>query len=192
MHQQRTLDIQLVTYTGPFGYLKPFTAVRDGETYSQQFLTPSVIKGMEQKLGVSRILRHKLTYTGLSMQQEQTQPRGWTYEKKKQLMSRPRAILVRGVLLQPELHLVFATEAEARAAATQHLCLCRNEDIVLPELPKALTEAEFDALPGFELRFTEGPVDGAFLVGYNRFADGAPMYGRLEITGNPIRPVALL
>jgi hypothetical protein len=188
-------SLHTVTYTGPFGYLKPWTAVRDGETYSQQFLTPSVIEGMRQKLGVSKILRHKLTYTGLSMQQEQTQPRGWTYEKKKQLMSRPRAILVRGVLLQPELHLVFATEAEARAAGTQHLCLCRNEDIVLPGLPQVLTEAEFDALPGFELRFADGPTDGAFLVGYNRFSKpqpGAPMFGRLEITGNPIRPVALL
>lgn len=179
-----------VTYTGPFGYLKPWTAVRDGETYSQQFLTPSVIEGMRQKLGVSAILRHKLSYTGLSMQQEQTQPRGWTYEKKKQLMSRPRAILVRGVMLSPELHLVFATAAEARAAATQHLCLCRNEDIVLPGLPQVLSEAGFDALPGFELRQLAAGEAGAFLVGYNRFAEGAPMYGRLEITGNPIRPVA--
>jgi len=40
-------------------------------------------------------------------------------------------------------------------------------------------------LPGFELRFTEGPTNGAFLVGYNRFAEGAPMYGQLELTGNP-------
>ena len=192
LFQNDFMTYYLVTYTGPFGYLKPWTAVRDGETYSQQFLTPSVIKGMEQKLGVSRILRHKLSYTGLSMQQEQTQPRGWTYEKKKQLMSRPRAILVRGVMLQPQMHLVFATATEAWAAATQHLCLCRNEDIVLPGLPQSLTEAEFDALPGFELRFTEGSESGAFLVGYNRFSEpkGAPMYGRLEITGNPIRPVA--
>ena len=106
--------------------------MRDGETYSQQFLTPSVIEGMRQKLGVSTILRHKLTYTGLSMQQEQTQPRGWTHEKKKGIMSRPRAILVRGVLLAPELHLVFTMEQEATAAASRHLCLCRNEDIVLP------------------------------------------------------------
>jgi len=29
----------VVKYTGPFGYLKPWTAVRDGETFSQQFLT---------------------------------------------------------------------------------------------------------------------------------------------------------
>nr|GFC33491.1 hypothetical protein [Tanacetum cinerariifolium] len=100
-------------------------------------------------------------------------------------MTRPRAILVRGVLLNPVLHLAFATEADARLAATQHLCLCRNEDILLPSEPRVLSEAEFVALPGFELRSTEGPIDGAFLVGYNRFAEGAPMYGRLEITGNP-------
>ena len=179
-----------VTYTGPFGYLKPWTAVRDGETYSQQFLTPSVIEGMRQKLGVSAIVRHKLSYAGLSMQQEQTHPRGWLHEKKKQQLTRPRAILVRGVLLQPRLHLAFGTEAEARVAATQHLCLCRNEDLVLPELPQVLTETEFNALPGFELRFADGPTDGAFLVGYNRFAAGAPMYGQLEITGNPVaKPV---
>lgn len=185
------LDLEVVIYSGPFGYLKPWTAVRDGETYSQQFLTPSVIEGMRQKLGVSAILRHKLTYTGLSMQQEQTHPRGWIHEKKKQQLTRPRAILVRGVLLAPELHLAFATPADAEVAARQHLCLCRNEDIVLPVARLTLSEAEFDALPGFELRPTGATEPGAFLVGFNRFADGAPMHGRLEIVGNPIRPVGL-
>lgn len=184
--------LELVTYTGPFGYLKPWTAVRDGETYSQQFLTPSVIEGMRQKLGVAAILRHKLTYTGLSMQQEQTHPRGWLHEKKKQQLTRPRAILVRGVLLAPELHLAFATAADAETAASQHLCLCRNEDIVLPVARLTLSETEFDALPGFELRPTAATEPGAFLVGFNRFADGLPMHGRLEIVGNPIRPVGLL
>ncbi|MBX0289575.1 hypothetical protein K3G63_03950 [Hymenobacter sp. HSC-4F20] len=179
-----------VKYTGPFGYLKPWTAVRDGETYSQQFLTPSVIEGMRQKLGVSAILRHKLTYTGLSMQQEQTQPRGWIHEKKKQQMTRPRAILMRGVLLEPELHLAFASAEEADLAASQHLCLCRNEDIVLPTEPLILDEADFNALAGFELRPADASETGAFLVGFNRFAEGAPMHGRLEITGNPIRQVA--
>ena len=184
--------MQVVTYTGPFGYLKPWTAVRDDETYSQQFPTPSVIEGMRQKLGVSTILRHKLTYTGLSMQQEQTQPRGWTHEKKKGIMGRPRAILVRGVLLAPKLHLAFTTEQEATAAASQHLCLCCNEDIVLPVAQLSLSEAEFDALPGFELRPTAATEPGAFLVGFNRFANGAAILGRLEMVSNPIRPVGLL
>lgn len=183
--------LHIVKYTGPFGYLKPWTAVRDGETYSQQFLTPSIIEGMRQKLGVSTILRHKLRYAGLSMQQEQTQARGWRYEPKKQLMSRPRAILMRGVLLEPELWLAFSSREEAAQAATQHLCLCRNEDIVLPVEQMTLAETDFDALPGFELRFSESASDGAFIVGYNRFAGGAPMYGRLNITGNPLAKAAL-
>ena len=46
-----------------------------------------------------------------------------------------------------------------------------------------LTEAQFDALEGFELRF--GETDRSFLVGYNRFDGGKPMYGQLEITGEP-------
>ncbi|MFD2721408.1 hypothetical protein ACFST9_22020 [Hymenobacter monticola] len=184
--------LYIVKYTGPFGYLKPWTAVRDGETYSQQFLTPSVLEGMQQKLGVTKILRHKLTYTGLSMQQEQTHPRGWIHEKKKQQMTRPRAILVRGVMLAPELHLAFASAEEAEVAASQHLCLCRNEDIVLPVEQLTLTEAAFDQLPGFELRPTVASAPGAFLVGFNRFAQGAAMHGRLEIVGNPIRPVGLM
>lgn len=182
--------LYVVKYTGPFGYLKPWTAVRDGETYSQQFLTPSVIEGMRQKLGVSQILRHKLSYAGLSMQQEQTQPRGWIHEKKKQQMTRPCAILVRGVMLSPTLQLAFATEADAAQAATQHLCLCRNEDVLLPIDSQVMSKEEFDILAGFELHFADGPEAGAFLVGYNRFAEGAPMYGRLEITGNPVaKPV---
>ena len=34
----------VVTYKGQFGFIKPWTAVRDGETFSQQFLTPSIIQ----------------------------------------------------------------------------------------------------------------------------------------------------
>ena len=40
----------VVKYKGDFGFIKPWTAVRDGKTYSQQFLTPSIIEGIEKKL----------------------------------------------------------------------------------------------------------------------------------------------
>ncbi|MFT7482658.1 MAG: hypothetical protein ACI8WW_001596, partial [Oceanospirillaceae bacterium] len=40
----------VVKYTGPFGFIKPWTAVRDSETFSQQFLTPSIVEGIEKKL----------------------------------------------------------------------------------------------------------------------------------------------
>jgi len=63
----------VVKYAGPFGFIKPWTAVRDGETFSQQFLTPSIVEGIRQKLEVNRILRYKLTYAAMDVQQETVQ-----------------------------------------------------------------------------------------------------------------------
>ena len=42
--------LYVVKYTGMFGFIKPWTAVRDSETFSQQFLTPSIVEGIEKKL----------------------------------------------------------------------------------------------------------------------------------------------
>jgi len=188
--------LHVVRYKGPFGFIKPWTAVRDIDVYSQQFLTPSIVEGLRQKLEVSAILRHRITHAGMDMQQEQTQARGWhakTLERKpvhRVRFERSRAIVNRGVLLNPCLYLAFPTAEDAERAAEQHLCLCRNEDIMLPEgEPLELTVDEFEQIAGFELLFGEGP--DAVLVGYNRFerdADGrpAPMYGRLLVVGDPI------
>ena len=40
----------IATFHGTFAFIKPWSAVRDGETFSMQFLTPSVIEGIEKKL----------------------------------------------------------------------------------------------------------------------------------------------
>lgn len=181
-------NLFIVTYTGPFGYLKPWTAVRDGETYSQQFLTPSIIEGMRQKLGVAEILRHRLSYDTLSQQQEVVHSRAFKEDRKGRILGRDRGILLRNVLLNPMLHLAFATREDADRAARQHLCLCRNEDLVMPTgSVREMPESAFDELDGFELRFTNKATNGAFLVGFNRFAGNAPMYGQLTITGRAVR-----
>lgn len=179
----------VVTYTGPFGYIKPWTAVRDSETYSQQFLTPSIVEGMRIKLGISAILRHRLTHRGFDPQQERTQSAGYDLKIVKSrgeaTYVRPQSILTRGVLLEPTLHLAFDTAEDAECAAREHLCLCRNEDVVYPVgPPEEMTSDAFDALDGYELLFGEGP--DAFLVGTNRYEEGAPMYGTLTVTGQPI------
>ena len=97
------------------------------------------------------------------------------------MLTRPRSILTRGVLLNPVLRLAFATEDDARRASCQHVCLCRNEDILLPSYNiDVVKEQDFGQMKGFELRFEAG--SDSFLVGYSRF-DGKPMYGRLEIDG---------
>jgi hypothetical protein len=175
----------VVKYSGPFGFIKPWTAVRDGKTFSQQFLTPSIIEGIRQKLEVSSIARHKLTYTSISVQQEQTHTRGWEKKTHQKMIVRNQSILERGVMINPILYLAFKTEEEAQKSAKQHICMCRNEDILFPDFDIIqLDEKEFDQLTGFELRF--GESDKSFLVGFNRFDKATPMYGWLEISGKPV------
>ncbi|MBU1299700.1 MAG: hypothetical protein KKF20_05230 [Bacteroidetes bacterium] len=195
----------VVKYSGPFGFIKPWTAVRDNETYSQNFLTPSIVEGIEKKLFPelleqkkyeSRIVRHRLTYTSLSKQQEQTQPRAIDITVKKKegfvVMNRPRSILTRGVMVNPILYLAFSKLDYAERAVQQHICLCRNEDVLLPqsfvqgELIFPIEEDDFDkpenGFNGFELRF--GKNKQSFIVGFNRFDKSKPMYGWLHIVGN--------
>lgn len=194
--------LYVVKYTGPFGFIKPWTAVRDEETYSQQFLTPSIVEGMEKKLfpellyeehGVHKIVGHRLTYKQISRQQEQTQPRGWNSKGRKtnKQYFRPYSILTRGVLVDPILHLAFTDKKDAQKAFTQHLCLARNEDILYPEDILETNEEEFktnsELFCGFELIFEK--KDNSFLVGYNRYNKFKKMYGWLRVLGDPVKNV---
>ncbi|MDR1644489.1 MAG: hypothetical protein LBS05_01500 [Tannerellaceae bacterium] len=178
----------IVKYSGPFGFIKPWTAVRDSKTFSQQFLTPSIIEGIRQKLEVSAIARHKLIYLSISLQQEQTQTKGWEKKKQTKTMVRNQSILERGVMIEPVLFLAFIHSEDAQKAAKQHICLCRNEDVLFPDNEiQEMEEESFNRLPGFELRF--GEIEKAFLVGFNRFNETKPMYGWLEITGKPVHGI---
>lgn len=145
----------VVTYKGQFGFIKPWTAVRDEETFSQQFLTPSIIEGIEKKLfpellsvsGIHKILRHKLKYDSMDTQQEVTQTRGWQY--KNRTFIRDRSVLKRSVLLNPVLYIAFEREEDAIVASRQHVCVCRNEDVLLPESEiRIMEEEQFNLLPG--------------------------------------------
>lgn len=187
------MNYYIVKYSGPFGFIKPWTAVRDSKTFSQQFLTASIIEGIEKKLfpellleiGIRKIHRHKLTYSSISVQQEVTQTRGWDYRRQQGIMIRNRSILERGVMLHPILLLAFSTQDDAYQASLQHICLCRNEDVLLPDSQIGEMKAEtFNNLNGFELRLDE--TEDAFITGFNRFNKAEPMYGKLEITGNPV------
>lgn len=211
----------VVQYSGAFGFIKPWTAVRDSETFSQQFLTPSIVEGIEKKLfpellethpsGLAGIIQqHRLSYGGISKQQEQTQPRAVNIKQTKSkedknlttvTISRSRSILTRGVMIEPILWLGFAEREFAERASVQHICLCRNEDILLPtsnviEVCKEEFDEQWDGLKehnfnGFELVFDNSEQHGqdSFLVGFNRFKNAERMFGALKIVGNPIREV---
>lgn len=191
----------VVKYTGPFGFIKPWTAVRDSETYSQQFLTPSTLEGIEKKLfpellskcgETSKIIRYRLNYCGIDSQQERTWSKGkFEKEKKKDSLERTyytaknMGIIVRGVLLQPNLYLAFNNEIDAKRASFQTICLCRNEDLLFPDEISEITEEEFEKIEGFELIVTSN--ENGFKVGYNRFDNCTEMFGELKVFGNPIR-----
>lgn len=192
----------VVKYTGKFGFIKPWTAVRDEETYSQQFLTPSIIEGIEKKLypellstqgKICKIVRHKLSYAAIDPQKEVTQTRGVTKIPKTNLGTRGAwkkgniifSPITRGVMIDPILYLAFNNKTDAEIASKQHICLCRNEDVMLPDVEiYEFNEDEFAELDGFELRF--GQSEQSFLVGYNRFDGGNPMYGWIEYNGNKL------
>ncbi len=190
----------IVTYKGQFGFIKPWTAVRDIETFSQQFLTPSIVAGMERKIfphllnepfDIYKIKGHRLTYDQMDIQMEQIQPRGWNSKKinKKNIKVRNNAILYRSVLLNPLLKLAFEHREDAIIAAKQHLCLCRNEDIIFPidieEIDNATWNNDDQKFSGYELIFEKN--DKSFFVGYNRFQEGKPMYGWLKTLGHPVK-----
>lgn len=194
--------LYIVKYSGAFGFIKPWTAVRDSETYSQQFLTPSIISGIERKLfpellkndtgQIKKIAGHRLSYKQISQQQEQIQPRGWNEKGrgKNKEYSRPYAILMRGVLIEPTLHLAFDSKIDAEIAAKQHICLARNEDILYPdenilEITKDEFESNEELFAGFELVFEKN--EQSFMVGFNRFRNNEPMYGYLKVIGTPVK-----
>jgi len=134
---------------------------------------------------------HRLSYKQISQQQEQIQPRGWNEKgnKKNRSYERPYAILVRGVMINPVLFLAFEKEEDAERASKQHICLCRNEDILYPEDEiLEVNSTEFDeeeTFAGFELVFERN--DKSFLVGYNRFKNNEPMYGYMKVVGTPVK-----
>lgn len=184
----------IIKYSGPFGFIKPWTSVRDSETFSQQFLTPSIVEGIEKKLfpeqlnlkGIKKILRHRLNYQAIDIQQEKTWAKGGinVYKDKNQYKTNI-GILLRGVMLNPNLYLSFANEQDAEIALKQSICLCRNEDLLFPEQMQVMSFEEFDLIEGFELHFSDS--ERSFKVGHNRFDEANEMFGTLKVYGNPVR-----
>jgi hypothetical protein len=183
----------VVKYTGQFGFIKPWTAVRDTETYSQQFLTPSIIEGIEKKLfpellaengRIKKVVRHRLNYCSIDIQQERTWSKGgFAATKEKGVYKTNLGILNRGVMIYPNLYLAFENIEDANIALTQTICLCRNEDLLFPQ--NIFETDDFDKINGFELVFTSPEL--GFKVGYNRFDNAKEMFGELKVFGNPIR-----
>ena len=149
-------------------------------------LFPELLK----KDGIHKIMGHRLSYDQITSQQEVIQTRGWNSKRKgsEYVFGRPTAILLRGILQNPSLYLAFKSEEDAQNAASQHLCLCRNEDLLFPDDDIIeTTDQDFiqdeEKFPGYELVFEQN--EKSFLVGYHRLSN-EPMYGWIRIVGQPV------
>ena len=189
--------LNIVKYQGRFGFIKPWTSVRDEETYSQQFLTESTLMGIEKKIfpqfldssKLETIVGYRLKYDSVTKQTEVTQPRGWNVlSKRDNSYERPYSIITRGLLLNPTLFLAFENEVYAKQAFKQHICLCRNEDLMWPISIIQTNENSFHMdsdFSGFELIKSNEPT--SMMVGYNRYNSNEPMYGKLKVVGKPVK-----
>ncbi|GAB4047663.1 hypothetical protein [Spirosoma litoris] len=169
--------LHCVQYRGLFAFIKPFSALRDEQTVSSFYVPPSVVKGIECTLFGShtgRIVRSRLTFTGVSFQQEIIQTAGFN-RKTNNLYERGTSTLTRGVLLYPELTLAFTELDDAEIAKTRPVLLSRREDLLMPSaVVESITGEEFDKRIGYECKQVVVAMPGAIPMGYHD--DGRPIY----------------
>lgn len=184
----------IVKYCGDFGFLKPWSAVRDTKTRSNFFLTPSVLMGIERKIfpelmlndekRLIKIKRYRLNFSGVSFQQETTQSP--LYVKDKGTHHKVMSIYNRGVLVNPTLYLLFDDENDAIKSFTEHICLGRNEDLLYPnEIITIDNDDEFnDDFPGYESFECDKNEPNSILCGLNKYTK-AHQYIIFKIFGTP-------
>ena len=188
----------VIKFTGFFGFMKDYMSLNASEITSQKFLSRGTLAGMERKFFPELhsepyreiITRHRLSYAGMSRQQEVIQPSNFnslagvkdTYVRGNK--AGKKGILIRNVLVYPCLHLAFENKEYAERAFKQDICLSRNEDIMIPRELFECTEEEFDKIDGFEFISSEGK--DSIGIGYNKYNQKWER-GEIKIFGNPIQ-----
>lgn len=174
--------IYAIKYEGVFGFIKPFTSMRDELINSEKYLYPSTINGIEKKLFnniQNRIIGHRLNFDSLSLQNETTRSIGLVNNRHK------NGIVKRYVLINPKLFLFFYNFNDATMASKKSIFLSRNEDILYPNNKiYKLNENELENIDGFEgVETNENDPEGVF-VGFNKYTQKR-QYIKLEIYGTP-------
>ncbi len=150
---------KIVKFGGDFGFIKPWSAVRDSKTKSNFYLTPSILMGIERKLFPELLLvengelnfisRYRLSFQDVVFQQESTSSILPSSKVSKldgtKYNSKNLFITERGILIKPILYLMFNPNTNIDDVLGQHICLCRNEDLMFPlELIENIEEDIFD------------------------------------------------
>lgn len=192
----------VVKYVGSFGFIKPWTAVRDSKTKSCDYLTPSILMGMERKLfptisrnengKLNKIIRYRLSFQDISFQQETTQSINYELQKAQngeKYYAPNTSTINRGVLINPILYLMFDSKESAEKALSQHICLCRNEDVMLgTELIELENENDFDdeiLFSGYESFSCDENDENSIYCGMNKYSKNK-QYVTRKMFGTPI------
>jgi hypothetical protein len=192
----------IVEFNGKFGFIKPWSSVRDSKTKSNFFLTPSILMGIERKLfpdllinqngKLNKIIRYRLSFDSVSFQQESTNSINFerlnSKFKKIKFFRRNPSIVSRGILINPKLYLMFDSEEDANEAITQHICLCRNEDVMLPSTRMIAieneSEFESDDFSGYESFECKKNDNNSIYCGLNKYTSGK-QYIQYKVFGTP-------
>lgn len=189
----------LVKYSGKFGFIKPWTSVRDGKTRSSFYLTQSILMGIERKLFPSIKLNENgilnyiedylLDFDSISFQTEVTNSINLVKKKSRKInyYEPNKGIVSRGVLINPILYLVFRDDENIKETLlNQHICLCRNEDILYP--------IEINEVPldynlkvdnnGYTSCVSDKDNPASIYCGQNKYT-GKEQYIDFEIIGEP-------
>lgn len=157
-----------------YGYIRPWNSVRDIETWSLTYLTPSFINGIEEALSIkSKIVRHKLTFD-----------EGMTKDFSKSVVylknnKKSHTIHNRHILRNPELTLAFDNEEDAKVAFNLPLYMGQNIYPIYPSYEygiKVMTDDEFDLVGGVETFETTKDDEMCVYVGNNRYRNNERMY----------------
>ena len=134
----------------------------------------------------------RLSFQDVSFQQEST--RSINYERKTAKFGNEKYFMAnvstvkRGLLINPVLYLMFDSKEDADNAMSQHICLCRNEDVMLPtELIALENESEFDdenRFAGYESFSCEENDDNSIFCGLNKYTKDK-QYIQFKIFGTP-------
>ena len=132
-----------------YGYIRPWNAVRDDETWSLTYLTPSMIDGIGIELGIeNKIVRHKLVFDKTHMETDFTKCVVYCKNNK-----RNQTVHKRHTLVNPIITLGFETYEDAMLAMGLPIYCGQNIYPIYPFVNdgiKEMTDAEFDELYGVE------------------------------------------
>lgn len=164
-----------------FAFFKPWNAVRDSETYSLTYLTPSVINGIEYENGLpmDSIVRSKLSFRTDGMDENSiaasTNHLGGRGKNKNVTVSDTINTHKLHALVNPVIYLCFDKIECAKVLSDNCIYGGRFEYPLYSGEVEDITEDEFDSIPGVETFKTNEEMMSIF-CGFNRYKNNEKMY----------------